>query len=201
MTFKALQDLLAHNIPEDNRAILAAADSEAQGRVVDHISGPICAEASRQAIFIVDMALECLEDTALDVTPHPDAAIQGPGQDVFAVGGELDTGCRRVIFHYQGAETLATVGVPDTDKSVQSTRGDEGSVKHNINTGNRVGVGWQRAHDLCSANIPHEHGLVIGTADKDVTLWCECDLIHVVMMAIKDLGVGFELRQNISKRR
>jgi hypothetical protein len=147
------------------------------------------------------MALECLEDAALDVTPHPDTAIQSPGQDVSAVGGELDAGCRWVIFHNQGAETLATVGVPDTDKSVQSTRDDKGTVKHNINTGNRVGVGWQRAHDLCSANIPHEHGLVIGTADKDVTLWCECDLIHVVMMAIKDLGVGLELYQNISKRR
>jgi hypothetical protein len=37
-----------------------------------------------------------------------------------AVGGELDAGGRRVIFHNQGAETLATVGVPDTNKSVQS---------------------------------------------------------------------------------
>ena len=71
---------------------------------------------------------------------------------------------------------------------------------HNIDTGNRVRVGWKRAHDLCSANIPHKHGLVIGTTDKDITLRRECHLIHVVLMAIKDLGVGLELYQSMSKR-
>jgi hypothetical protein len=71
---------------------------------------------------------------------------------------------------------------------------------HNIDTGHRIGVGWKGAHNLGSANIPHKHGLIVGTANKDVTLRCECDLIYVVMMAIKDLGMGLELYQSISTR-
>lgn len=62
---------------------------------------------------------------------------------------------------HEGPQALATVSIPDADESIQGTRHDEGAVVHDVDAGDRVGVGWKGAHDSRSAYVPYEYGFVI----------------------------------------
>ena len=67
------------------------------------------------------MARVGLEALALGVVPQFERVVQSGGQDVLAVGGELDEGHRRVVVVDQRLEALAGGRVPDAAEQTPDT--------------------------------------------------------------------------------
>lgn len=191
----SLENLLTRHVPAENGAVLAAADGEAERRIVVHTRWTVEPKAPRQTVRGVDVALEGLDDAALDVIPHADAAVQRPGENVFAVRREFDACCGGFVFVDECAQTLPAVRVPDSNETVQCAGDDQCPVENYVDTGDWVGVGGEGAQDTCATHVPDEDGFVVGAADEDVALGCERDRVDVVVVADERFGVSPALRR------
>lgn len=178
-----LEDLLARHVPADNSPVFATADGEAERRVIVHARRTVEPKAPRQTVRGIDVTLESLDDAALDVVPHADAAVQRPGENVLPIRGELDTRGRWLVFVDEGPQTLPAMRIPDSDETVQCTRDNQRPVEDDVNASDRVGVRGQRTKDTGAADVPDENGFVVRATDEDVALGREGDRVDVVVVA------------------
>ncbi len=120
MSGELLNDLLSLQIPNVHHVVLRAADDPLA-------SGD--GEVGKDAVLLVLVARVRLERLALGVVPQFERGVESGGEDVLAVGGELDVGHGRVVVVDEGLEALAGLRVPDSaenknDRVIQKTIGE-----------------------------------------------------------------------------
>src|SRR5579862_7597993 len=106
MPLQPLQNLLRPYIPDKNLIIFAAGHHK---RLVI-----VPAKRTHYTEFLIAVTLIRLYATAFHVVPQADARVQGPRQDIFAVGREADGDDGGIVFVNESAETLACRCIPDS---------------------------------------------------------------------------------------
>lgn len=69
---------------------------------------------------------------------------------------------------------------------------------YNVDAGDGVRVCGKGAHDPCSPDVPYEDSFIIGAADENVALRCECNLVNVIVVTFEGFCVCSTLKRVVS---
>lgn len=93
------------------------------------------AKVGKYAIFLILVSRVGLETLAPAVVPQLEGVVQRGGQDVLAVGAELDEGHGGVVVVYQRLEALARRCVPYATQPVVAGGDYEGAISVEVDGG------------------------------------------------------------------
>ena len=83
-------------------------------------------------------------------------------------------------------------------ETVACATNDKRAVANKVDAADGVGVGRERAHNACGADVPEKDGFIIGAGDEHVAFRGESDGVNVVVVAKKGNRVGLPLFPEVS---
>lgn len=111
--------------------------------------------------------------------------VERGGENVLAVGRELNERDGRIVVLDERLETLARGRVPNATQTIVAARDDERAVAVEVHGRDRVAVGRQRAQALARAHVPDAHVLVERARHDQIRLRVEVATEHVVRVALQ----------------
>lgn len=176
MPVQALQDVLGHDIPQDDMAVLAPRRDECLLAVLVTVH----AKGGDEMKLCIDMTLVRLDAFAIDVVPHAQGRVEHTGEDVPAVWGEAHAADGRRILVEEGTQALAAGGVPHANEAVRAAAGDEGAVAAKVDAADGIRVRGQRAQRAARARVPQHDSLVERARGEHVAARRKGDAVHGV---------------------
>jgi hypothetical protein len=121
---------------------------------------------SKDAIFFVLVPGVRFETLSLAVVPQFESVVEGGSQDVLPVRRELDERNGRVIVVDERFQALTRGCVPNSAKTVVTTRNDEWAIPVEVHGRNRIWMCRQSFEAFARTDVPNPDTFVEGTGDN-----------------------------------